>query len=348
MRSLIVALVILSSAVSFADSAAVVVGGKSDARTQGIAMQAVAETLRGAGWSLAAKPVEKAQATAVGQCFKDSAPPDCVMRVVRDQGIRRVAYVLVDPEASGAGLQITARLVVSGIATVMSSVQYCDHCTDDTVTTSATSATRALLERYALETGRTVLTVKSTPQGARFSVDGVAIGATDQSIDIAPGRHVVVIEHDAFQSETRTVDATEGKTSEVSVTLRQLGGNNELEVPTTSQTATQPNPSLGSPKPEPTHRSLALPITMVAVGGAAIVGGVVALALDQSDAVAARGQVQSQYHYDTVAPGIAAIAAGAVVAGVGGYLWWRFAHTTTTPSVAVSSSGAVMSLGGSF
>jgi PEGA domain len=337
-----------------AEPAVIVTAGKADARTQTIAEHAVADALRTAGWALADKPLSKMQAAAVEQCFKDATPPACVMRAVHDHGVRGVAYVVIDPDsANAAGVRVVARLVVATLPSVMSSEQFCDHCTDDTLITAASTATKAILDRYALESGRTVLSVKSSPQNARFSVDGQFVGVTDQSINITPGRHVVTIEHDGYQSETRTLEATEDKTAEVSVTMKPIGSSSSEPVESTTphdqhtmqNVAPQTSPAI--PHDDDQH-SRALPIALVSIGGAAIVGGAIMIAFNETEPRSPAGQVQTQFYYSTVGPGIGVIAGGVVVGALGGYLWWRFAHTNTSPTVTPTAGGAVMSLRGSF
>lgn len=111
------------------------------------------------------------------------------------------------------------------------------------------------------------------------------------------------------------------------------------------------SPPQQSPTPPPPHpaarpRSLALPIALVSVGGAAILGGLVALPFDEHDSPTVTTR---RYYYSTLAPGIAAIAAGAVAGAVGGILWWRFRrHSSTAPAVAVTPGGAVFGLQGAF
>lgn len=339
---------LISTSIVRAEPGALVVAGKSTVRDQDVATRAISEALRSAGWVLPDKPPTKAEGLAVGRCFKDASPSECVLHAIR--GARRVAFVSIDPDPSVAtGLQFTARIVVASVPSVMVATQYCDHCTDDSIATSAKAATKMLLDRLLVESGRTVLSVQSVPQGARFSVDGAFVGPTDGSLDVTPGTHLVSIEQDGFETAIRTVEAVEGKTSEVSVTLRRLDAG--THTPTSHQDRPSASTAVASTThdevPAP-HPSLVLPVTLVALGGVAIVGGVIALALNDSSQNATAGQPQRQYYRDTFAPGIVAIAGGVVVGGVGGYLWWRYTRSTTTPAVATVTGGAVMTLSGSF
>ncbi len=334
-------LMMLWARVAFGEPDALVVEGKSRPRDQEIATRAISDALRSAGWVLS-KPLSAADNAALGHCFKEPSPSECVLRLVHDRGVRRVAFVSIDPDGTNSGLQLTARLVVANVDSVMTSTQFCDHCTDDTIANSARAVTQSLVNRLSVETGRTVLAIHTMPQGARYSVDGDNIGATDATINIIPGSHNVSLELEGYDTATRIIEAREGKTTELSVTLYKTG-----ETPVTAPTpgkSVPPGHTLSDPKPH----SLALPIGMVVVGGVAVIGGAIALAFNGSSETAAIGQPQRQYYYETTVPGLVAIGGGIVVAGIGGYLWWHYTRMDTTPAVTPVSGGAVMSVSGSF
>lgn len=87
---------------------------------------------------------------------------------------------------------------------------------------------------------------------------------------------------------------------------------------------------------------------MFAIGGAAIVGGAVALAFDEDPMPFPPGQKQPPRYVDTAAPGVIAIASGVVFAGAAGFLYWKFGRVRATPNVSVSQKGATIGFSGTL
>lgn len=350
--TVVCALTVLLARSSSADDelGALVVKADTSPRDQEVASRAAKDTLAAANWKLADKPLSSAETTAIARCFSESAAPSCVFRAVADKRARRIAYVSIgkDPKRGPSSVAIIGRMVVDGVDTIMLATRYCDHCTDDTLTSYVVETTKELVDRASVASGRTVISIKSTPQGARFSIDGHALGATDAAITVAPGKHRVRIEQDGFVTEERTVEATEGKTAEVTVTLRRADGSTSTSgagSATTSTTATIDSGESGS---DTTPRASRAPVILMGVGGAAVVGGVAALLLDQDDDVhKPRGGVQPRYYYDTALPGVIAIAGGATAIVVG-WFWHKHARGASTVSATPVSGGAVLSVTSAF
>lgn len=101
-----------------------------------------------------------------------------------------------------------------------------------------------------------------------------------------------------------------------------------------------------NPPERSTHRGAA--VAMLAIGGLTVAGGLVALGLDQDSLAAPRGMEQEQYYWNTTPPGIAAIATGTVVAGIGVYLFFRDRKPATSPQVTPVGDGAVVGVAGRF
>lgn len=340
---------LLARSSSADDLGALVVKAETSARDQEVAMRAAKDTLAAAKWKLADKPLTAAETTAIARCFSQSAAPDCVLRAVADKRARRIAYLSIgkDPKRGPSSVAIIGRMVVEGVDTIMLATRYCDHCTDDTLTSYVVEATKELVDRASIASGRTVISVKSTPQGARFSIDGHALGATDAAITVAPGKHRVRIEQDGFITEERTVEAVEGKTAEVTVTLRRADASTSTNSTNSSTTSTSAATAPDESTVTPPHASGA-PLVLMGVGGAAVVGGVVALLLDQDDDVRKpRGEVQPRYYYDTALPGAIAVAGGATALVVG-WLWKRRAGTASTIGSKPVSGGAVLTFTSEF
>jgi hypothetical protein len=357
MRSLLTRLLLLLFVLSplraRADTGAVVIVGKSDARARDLAARAVSAALTKADWTLLEKPLPSADTSSIGRCFTRAEPQRCILRVVQGKGIENLAYVSVDPDATRGErvLKLTGRIITSKLDLVMIATRFSEHCTDDTLASSAADLMKDLLDRIALSSGRTVLSVKSSPQGARYAVDGTFVGITDASIDVTPGPHTVTVELDGFETIVRSVQAVEGNTAEVSVPLRRPGG----EVPPASGANRPTDPSNAGTEATPIEVQVDEPRPsraakpLLVIGGLAIAGGIVVLALDQDSATAPRGSEQREFYYDTTTPGLVAIAGGVVVAGVGGYLYWKGTRSPTPrAAVAPTAGGAVMTLSGSF
>jgi hypothetical protein len=58
--------------------------------------------------------------------------------------------------------------------------------------------------------------------------------------------------------------------------------------------------------------------------------------------------VQPPFYRDTTLPGIVAIAGGAVLAGVGAYLYWRSPGSSATASLRPTPNGTMLTFGASF
>lgn len=346
MRSIVpplVLLVTLLGRTALGEPGAVIVSANSRVteRDRSLAMHVAEDQLRAAGWELVAKPLTTKEVEAITACLRNVEAWPCVSKIVGTRGIRRVASVALRRDETVSGtpeLVLTGRLVLADVTLVVVSRRFCEQCTDDTLTALTTELTTDLIQKAQLESGRTVLSIKSTPQGAIYTVDGVLRAATDALITIVPGRHVVTIERDGYQTETRTVEAVEGKTAEVIATLRRL----------------EPlRPDAVDKKRDAEHHSRTLPIALVATGSAALVGGALALALNQEDVVKPASQEQPRWHYNTIPAGITSMAAGAVVAGVGGYLWWKYSRDDarlagSVPLVSPVTGGAILGIHGAF
>ena len=328
----------------------VVVSGKVEPHDHAVAAGAVEGYVRGAGWSLVTKPFTPREVDAIMACFLTAEAWPCVAKTVSDRGVRRLAAVTLTPQTSSDGgrqITISERLVLANAESLLVGQRFCLHCTDDTLAGLASELTKELLDRAALRSGRTVLSVMSTPQRAKYSVDGSSTGFTDAMIDVVPGKHVVTIEHDGFESVTQTVEAAEGQTREISVTLVRLDPNRDHAPPSPGLVGRGgPNDRLVTT----THRSRAVPVSLLVAGGVTVVGGVVVFGFNQKSTTKPRGEEQPRGYYDTVPAGIALVASGTVIAAIGGYLWWRYSQpgTSSVPMVAPVAGGAVLGVRTAF
>jgi hypothetical protein len=168
-----------------------------------------------------------------------------------------------------------------------------------------------------------VLQVRSVPTGARITLDGEPIGATDTTFNTYPGAHVVILEKPVYHSETVSINAEEGKTAEVSATMH----------PSSSGAA-----STASPPPP----SRLIPLTLLGVGGVALVTGGVLVYLGQQD-----GPDDKTLHTHATTLGVVSGIAGIAAVGTGAYLWWR-GNRTSAPVVTTVARGAMVGWAGTF
>lgn len=220
------------------------------------------------------------------------------------------------------------------------------HCTDDTLAASATDLMKDLLDRVALTTGRTVLYVKSSPQGARYTVDGAFVGVTDASIDVTPGPHTVTVELDGFETVVQNVRTTEGKTAEVNALFRR-----PATAPAASGVADSSPRGIedkgADARTDPPRRSSAAKPLLIG-GGVVLAAGVVLLFLDEDATASAPRTEQRASFYDTTTPGLVTIASGAVLAGLVAYLYWKTPGANATAAIRPTANGTMMTFSTSF
>lgn len=348
---LLIALAVLAPLRANANTGTIAIVGKSDAHARDVTGQAAAAALQKAGWQLADKPLSESERSSITRCFTREEPQRCILRLVQDRGVQGVAYISVDPDPSRGerGLKLTGRVVASKLDLVLNASRFCDHCTDDTLTAAATALVKDLLDSVALTAGRTVLSIKSSPQGARYAVDGSYVGVTDASIDVTPGPHTVTVELEGFETFVQNVRATEGSTAEVNAVFRNDASDDRPPTGvagTTTGTAALTSSETGSGDHRARRSWAAKPLLIG--GGLAIAAGTVALFFDQGPSTSPAQTEQPQFYYDTTLPGAVAIAGGALLVGVGAYLYWRTPGSSTTASLRPTPNGTMLTLGASF
>lgn len=171
--------------------------------------------------------------------------------------------------------------------------RYCERCGDEALGRTSEALVSALLGSEARPADGTRLDIRSTPPGARVTVDGEPVGVTNLVYGVRPGPHAVTMERDGYRVVGLNVVAPAGRITPVSVVLEPTG-------------------------PPPGDRRRRVWGWSALLGGAALTGvGIVLVALDQP--AVDDGRQQPEYRR-TFWPGIAVGAAGALAAGVGVYL----------------------------
>lgn len=311
------------------EPALLVVQAKGAVRDKAIAADAVTAAVTQAGWALAPRTFAPQETEEVAKCLVVDRPWACVTRAVRDDALRRLALLSLEAQAAPDGGAMTVVTIMVASAEqqdiAYSGRRYCQACSPDSLAKLTTAATREVLDKMYLASGRTFLQVKSRPAGALVEVDGKQIGVTDGAFEILPGRHQVVVKHPKHPPETRWVDAEEDKTAIVTVAFG----------PTTEPPRTPAHSDRTSTDPK---RSLLLPKLVVATGGLVLASGVLALLLDEdAGSPPPLDDSPSQRHLNTAPLGAGLLVAGALIAGAGGWWWWSSRGASSATSAKTSS-----------
>lgn len=321
------------------DAATVVVYGKAEASRRSSVAAVVEDTLRKAGWNLT-DPFSDREIDTITRCFAVDKPGLCIAATTHAKGITRVVAVQVDVErgkGATATLRLSGQLAVAGKPEVILQLRY---CTVDQLEAKTQELVKLLLDGSSVRAADTKIELRTKPQGVVVTLDGQLVGGAGAEISTAPGSHTLLFELEGYTRQTRTVEVAEGKTVVVEVELTPSAG---IIVPLPPES----NPVVA--------RSQRWPLTLMAVGSVALIGGVVAVIIDE-DPVRRADVKQPATLIDTARLGAGLIIGGAVVGGVGSYLWWRGRkHNRAAAKPPVSTAlmiptahGAVVGVAGTF
>jgi hypothetical protein len=229
-----------------------------------------------------------------------------------------MVYVRVDIKAratSGArDLTMSVYWLVKG-HDATSQTKDCERCTDQLVRGALEDLLRKLIGGGAL--GHVKL--KSSPPGARISIDGQPIGVTPLDWDLPTGKHTIQMDKAGLKPVARELVVASDKLELVVMTLDPLDAAGAEGYP-----------------------SRVVPVIVLGAGVAVLATGAVLYAIDQDD-----DGSRLRYH-DTGPLGIGVAIGGAVITGVGGYLLYRTRHTSSAPVAAVSRDMAYVGWLGQF
>lgn len=329
---LVLALVVGATQPAHADNkginGVVAVGGNAEENDRAAVSAGVLQAARVAGWQLPAKALSKKESAALLRCLEPGEPWGCIPSSIGAQGIYHALVIGAVRQQSEDGrplVVLTGKLVVTKPRALVVHQRFCEHPTDDKLTRESADLAQQLVQELAVRIGRTVLDVSSTPSGAQITLDGAAIGATSTTYNTYPGQHIVVLEKAGYVTQTHTIDAEEGKTATLAVTLRE------------SERVTKQEP-ITSPQ-SPSRR---LPLALFGVGGVGVVTSGVLIYIGQQDGTEDK-YLRSRATTIGVVSGIAGVAAIAT----GAYLWWR-GPSSSTPTVTAASGVAVVGWARSF
>jgi PEGA domain len=332
----------LAQAGSSKEPGLLVVQPKGTARERAIAAEAVTAEVTRAGWTLTPRTFAPQETEELAKCLLADRPWACFTKTVRDDAIRRLALISLEPQSTPEGNPMTVVTVM--VASVeqqdvaYSGRRFCQACSPDSLAKLTSAAAREVLEKMYLASGRTYLLVKSRPAGASIEVDGKPMGVTDTSFEILPGRHRVVLKHPKHPPQMRWIDAQEDKTAIVTVAFGEVVEPGSKGTPEGPTQPTVPNPDPRKDKIPPTpERALLLPKLVVVAGAALVVGGVAAIALDEdAPAEPPLNEAPAKDYLNTSPLGVGLLISGAVVAGAGAWWWWRSSTKPTNKNLSAA------------
>jgi hypothetical protein len=270
------------------------------------------------GRAVVASPIPYDGLLGIIDCFA-LGHPSCARDIVDTQArTAAIVYVHVtDVARRGAvhDVELSAYWYDKGHAE-LTERSVCARCTDAGLAT-ATNAMLSKLTRTVLG-GVGHLKLRSTPPGARITIDGQPVGVTPLDWEVTPGKHAIGMQQADLTPQRRVVTVTRGRTEVVELTLteatsdaRQAGGDGRVV--------------------------RGWPLAAVGIGAAGIAAGGALIAIDQAKLRQAPPEV-----YVSATAGVGLALAGAAVAAVGAYFWFRSPQITSSPVAAVTADSAYL------
>lgn len=319
----------IGAAHAHAETAVVLVAGKAPPKDRATAGSAVRSAARSAGWQLLEAPLSDGETSKLLACLKGPQRWACLSPVLAGKDLQRLIVVGLDPDPSAdtGTLVLTERILLPGSDVTASDQRSCSKCIEETLTRVAFDLTKELLEEATAGTGKTKLSIRSTPPGAWITLDTTNVGLTDRTTSTFPGRHVVTVQRDGYQADTRTVDVVENKETTVAFNLR---------------------PNVGTPPPATSDSGYPhlVPAIVIGAGAAAIIAGVIL----QLPPDAGPGK-EEQPKYLINAPGAVCVIGGGLAVGVGVYLWVRATQNpapVSMPTATITAGGGIVGWMGHF
>ncbi len=320
--ALICVVLLVSSGDVRADGTAILIGGNAPQHERELARAAMAASIQAQGGEMVDARFSSADAALVKKCLSNATPWVCMKAAAASKGIDQLVVGSVDTGTSPTGAlarRLSGYLVVASLDYAIAEERHCDPCTDDVLASLAGELVQAQLRRLAVVRGRTHVSIRTTPPGAHIAFDGETQGASDAVVPTYPGSHTIRLELEGHHVETRTVEAVEGRTVEVRVTMRPSGGARGAPI--------------GSPRP-----SRRGPILVGSVGAAALITGGVLIVVH--DPPGPDLGPREEFYYATRTPGIVTAIGGAAAVAASIYLWRRRSRSTVT--AAPTARGAAV------
>jgi PEGA domain len=355
---------------------AVVVYGKADRSHRKAVAAAVEEALRDAGWSLERR-FSSREADTVVRCFAADKPGLCIAATAASREVERVVAVQVDPERGrgrNATLRLSGQLATAGTPEVVLQLRFCSPCNRDELAAAAQDLVRLLLDSSEVRAATTKIELRVKPAGVVVSLDGKLIGGDSKELATVAGPHTLLFELDGYARQTRSIEVKEGKTEVVEVELvpaagitvatapgkQAIGVLRPAPLPDSSDPADPAaaagpdGPQTGqSPFEQPRERGRRwVPYTLMAVGGLALIGGGVLVAIDE-DLNSSPTAKQPETYMNTASLGVGMMIGGALAGAVGGVLLFNAGDKPrrrgpASAAIVPTQSGALVGVGGTF
>ncbi len=304
---------ITSVRVARAEDGLLVMGGNAEEHTRTTVGAAVESAIRSAGWTLPAKPLSRKEADGLLKCPDAKSPWTCIPAKKGVGGAFVVSVDLIQGANGAPIIAITGKMITTNPPSFAVGEQYCERCADDKLAEAGAAFIQQLTRELARRSGRTVVVIKSVPSSGVLIFDGEQLGGTDTTFPTFPGKHTAMVQKPGYISELREFSVDEGKTAEITLTLRPSaqGPTNSVQTPSAW--------------------SRRLPMILIGAGGLITVFGFVSLYQGQRDG--------DKYDYTrATAVGITASVIGLGAAGAGFYLLWhRPSGDASVPSNRSSS-----------
>jgi hypothetical protein len=199
----------------------------------------------------------------------------------------------------------------------------CEECSPDLMKSSVGEMLGIILGASKLERGR--LALSSNPSGMTVLLDNENIGVTPLEREVPAGQHTIVLMHRGQRVGERTLKVHADVTAEITI---------PVTIPPDDATTT------------PEGKSPLLGGLVMGLGVATLGAGVALYVTSEKD------DGSKLYYRDTKALGIGVAAGGAVLTGLGIWLWLRARSSdeepTSGPTVSFSGNSRVIGWSGAF
>jgi hypothetical protein len=270
-----------ASGEALAEPATLMVVGEVAVREEAEVRTAARREIETAGWTLVESELSSEARSALVACLQrtSSEREGCLPGFLQKTPAERAVIVQVAHASEGKRSRLVSGWVFrrSG-RTLAFEERPCRECRSEKLALTAGKLVGIVIRDARSAAAPSVLAIRSHPPGARITLDGKLIGATDVELRVYPGRHVVRLDKDGYPAATRELVIDDGEHATIEVTL---SGADQPPVKRT------PRPPKGKEKPgarKPAGNEAPLwPWALVAGGGACVLGGGVLLAVGTGD-----------------------------------------------------------------
>ncbi|HWO20348.1 MAG TPA: PEGA domain-containing protein [Kofleriaceae bacterium] len=271
--------------------------------------------LRTHGHEIVSTPLSPEAINALIDCIVIEDPL-CARQVVEKRataGTLVFAQVNLDRNVQDRNVTLTLYWLGKG-KDVLSEQHVCARCTDNLIRSAADNLMKKITGD---DVPRGRVRLRSKPPNAQVSIDGKERGRAPATLRLPAGAHTAVFEFGTRPAQTRSFKVEAGQVQTVSVTFAE--------------------------PPMPFRKKLG--IAAIASGVLLGAGGGVLIAIDEDNVAT---PTADEFHTETLLPGVALAASGAVAIGVGVYLLVSTPSERSVPTVGLAPGGGVVGWAGRF